>query len=92
MAEEYSIDLQEAFIGGDSAGAQIAGEFINLQINQSVQELLNIQPILKSHQIKGFISFSGLLNLNEFDETDSLSKQRGLILKTGIGKNPLVSK
>jgi acetyl esterase len=71
QAEEHSIDLQRVFIGGDSAGAQIAGEFTNVQNNPAVQESLHMKPVLKSEQIKGYISFSGLLNLKEYDETDS---------------------
>ncbi|WP_291649451.1 alpha/beta hydrolase [Clostridium sp.] len=71
IAPNYNIDLNNIFIGGDSVGAQIAGQFTNIQMNKEYSNKVNIDPCIKSENIRGFISFSGLLNLKEFNKTDS---------------------
>lgn len=69
--DEYNLDLTKVFIGGDSAGAQIAGQFTNIQMNKEYSKKVGIEPCIKSENIKGYISFSGLLNMVEFNKTDS---------------------
>ena len=71
QTKDYPIDFQNIFIGGDSAGAHIAGEFTTLQINPQYQEFTGIKACLKPQQIKGFLSFCGLLDIKAYDDTDS---------------------
>lgn len=69
--ENYPIDFDQILIGGDSAGAHIAGQFTTIQTNASYQTLTNIPAVMTSQQIKGFVSFCGLLDILAYDETDS---------------------
>lgn len=69
--ENYPIDFDRILIGGDSAGAHIAGQFTTIQTNKTYQKLTNIPAVLTSSQIKGFVSFCGLLDIKAYDETDS---------------------
>lgn len=71
QTKKYPIDYQKILIGGDSAGAHIAGEFTTLQINPQYQEFTGIKACLKPSQIKGFLSFCGLLDIKAYDDTDS---------------------
>ena len=59
------LDLSQLVIGGDSAGAQIAGQYVAVQTNDAYAESLQMPQSLEIAQLKGFISFCGPLNLIE---------------------------
>ena len=67
----YPMNLNQIFIGGDSAGAQLAAQFTTIQTNEEYQKLTGFPPVISPNQIKGFLSFCGLLDVHAFDETDS---------------------
>ncbi|MFD4819656.1 alpha/beta hydrolase fold domain-containing protein [Peribacillus butanolivorans] len=69
--EDFPVDLDRIVVGGDSAGAQISGQFVNIQTNNKYAERIGIEPTIIPSKLKGYISFSGLLHRNGIDETDS---------------------
>lgn len=71
LAKHYPIDQEQIFIGGDSAGAHIALQFVLTQINKEYQALMQVKQVLDVSSIKGFVSFCGLLDILAYDETDS---------------------
>lgn len=76
MKENYgsSIDWKDVSIGGDSAGVQIASEYIIAGQNRQIQQAIQVEPILKNEQITKFISLSGLLDPASFTQvSDKIS-------------------
>lgn len=71
QTKDYPIDFQNIFIGGDSAGAHIAAGFTTLQVSPQYQAFTGMKASIKPQQIKGFLSFCGLLDIKAYDETDS---------------------
>ena len=68
-ANDLKIDMEHVAFGGDSAGAQIAGQFINIQINPSYAQEMGIAPVLPKEAIIALTSFSGLLDPERFGVT-----------------------
>ncbi|MDA3972670.1 alpha/beta hydrolase [Enterococcus thailandicus] len=77
-----NIDWEQVLLGGDSAGAQIASEYLIRLSHSHLKEMNQLKPVLKSTQVKKFISLSGLLEPDKFAEVDDpissfLFKQSG---------------
>lgn len=70
-ASKYGIDPGQVIFGGDSAGAQIALQFVNIQTNPDYSRQLGIDPVVPPHTIKAAISLSGLLDFERFTKTNS---------------------
>lgn len=77
-----NIDWEQVLLGGDSAGAQIASEYLIHLSNSHLKDINQLNPVLKSTQVKKFISLSGLLEPDKFADVDDpissfLFKQSG---------------
>lgn len=70
-AKEYDADIKKVAFGGDSAGGQIIGQFVNVQVNEDYAEKLNLPPVSDPETIKAVIFFSALLDLNKYDENEN---------------------
>lgn len=69
-AEEYNLDVYKAYFGGDSAGAQIAAQFLNFQTNpkyaRAVNEALGgmyLENVIDAEDIGGALLFCGPYDL-----------------------------
>ncbi|KSV56158.1 lipase [Pediococcus acidilactici] len=62
------IDWSNVTIGGDSAGAQISSEYVLALQNKKIRKMDQVQPVLKSQQVKKFVSLSGLLEPQKFTQ------------------------
>ena len=71
LAAQYPMDTSQVFLGGDSAGANLAGCYVNAVMNDTYASSLSIHTALSKEQIKGYLSFCGLLDIMAYDETDS---------------------
>lgn len=58
-ASRYGVDTSQMFLGGDSAGAQIAGQIANLITSPKYAEALGISPAVDKADLKGAILFCG---------------------------------
>lgn len=74
-AMKYNLNFEQVYFGGDSAGAQIAAQFVNIQTNpeyaQNVNSALSdiqIKRTVPEQTIKGVILFCGPYNLKELIE------------------------
>lgn len=70
-ANEYDVNWHRVAFGGDSAGGQIMGQFVNLQVNETYAKQLDMDPVVKKGTIRGAIFFSALLDLNKYDENEN---------------------
>ncbi|TCZ81102.1 alpha/beta hydrolase [Paenibacillus albiflavus] len=78
---EYGGDMNRLFIGGDSAGAQIASQTAAVISNEELAKTMDIHPSVDTKQIKGLLLFCGIYNTDRLDnpQASALSK---LLIKT----------
>lgn len=67
------IDLSNIFFGGDSAGAQIALQYVATQTNPDYGKAVGIRQIVPKENIQGAISYCGPVDLKQMatQKTDS---------------------
>src|SRR5699024_5870831 len=65
MEDFPMLDFQSVLFGGDSAGAQIAGQYVALQTNDAYAEEMDIEQTVSKNTIRAFISFSGPIDLQQ---------------------------
>ncbi|ANU09063.1 lipase [Planococcus antarcticus DSM 14505] len=63
-AAEYGGDMNRVFVGGDSAGAQIASQVAALVSNVELAKTMAIQPAISNSQLQGALLLCGLYNLD----------------------------
>nr|WP_141535505.1 alpha/beta hydrolase [Bacillus cereus] len=62
-AKEYDLKLDRVYFAGDSAGAQISGQLVNIQISPEYAKLTKISAIVDPSTIKGVLLFCGPYNM-----------------------------
>ena len=69
--ERYGIDPHRIAVGGDSAGAQLSGQLVNLQTSPDYAARMGIRPALDGTGIRlmGYVSVSGLVDMPRYGKT-----------------------
>lgn len=67
-------DWTRVFVGGDSAGAQIAGQYALIQTNAAYAQQNHFVQTIDSASLKGFLSDCGPVNLIQVSENEPSSK------------------
>lgn len=65
------LDYSNMLFGGDSAGAQIAGQYVAVQTNDAFAKELGIEKVLTKDDIQAFISYSGPVDLQQMAALES---------------------
>ncbi len=65
-AEDFNIDMNHIYFAGDSAGAQIASQFVNIQVEKEYAELVGIKGIVPVESIDGVLLFCGPYDVTKF--------------------------
>ncbi|WP_243763969.1 alpha/beta hydrolase [Bacillus sp. XF8] len=68
---EYGGDMNRLFIGGDSAGAQIASQIAALMSNEKLAKTMDIHPSIDNKQIKGLLLFCGPYSMDRLNNPES---------------------
>ena len=63
VAKKHDLNMSNIFIAGDSAGAQIALQFLLIQSNPSYANLMNIPNTLNPSEIRGALLYCGPYDL-----------------------------
>ena len=71
--EDYLLDMDQVIFMGGSAGAHLAGQFVNVVTNAAYAKKLGITSKLQPDQVRAFVSQSGLLDCERFDKTGSVA-------------------
>ncbi|QDX95761.1 alpha/beta hydrolase [Brevibacillus laterosporus] len=61
---QYGGDINRLFIGGDSAGAQMASQTVAVISNKKLAKAMDINPYINKKQVKGVILFCGVYNMD----------------------------
>ena len=67
---KFNIDHRQIVYGGDSAGAQIASQYVALQTNPKLRQQMEMKPTVKRKYLKGVILFGGLYNMQTVRSTE----------------------
>ena len=60
-AKKYNLKLDQVYFAGDSAGAQISGQFVNIQTSANYARLTKIDPVVEPATIKGTLLFCAFI-------------------------------
>lgn len=71
--------MSRLFIGGDSAGAQIASQTAAVITNDKLANSMGIQPSVDKKQLKGALLYCGLYNMDRMTQPQS-----SFILRLGV--------
>lgn len=63
-----NLDFTKIAFGGDSAGAQIVGQYVTIQTNPTYAKEMKIEPLVPKEHIKAFISYCGPLDLQQMKD------------------------
>lgn len=80
--QDKHLDLSKIMIGGDSAGSQIALQFVTTQTNKAYGEKVGIPQILSDKVIKGAISYCGPVDLIQMANQSVTDKTMKFFVKT----------
>lgn len=70
-ANYLSVDFSKILFGGDSAGGQIAGQYVALQTNDHYSKELEIPLSIPAENIIGFISYSAPVQILQMKDAHS---------------------
>jgi len=79
-ADKYKLNLDQLYIAGDSAGAQMASQYVNVQVNADYAEMAKLKAVVPANTIKGALLFCGPYDIQDFG-TSSDSKLMNFIFK-----------
>lgn len=68
-AADFGGDMSRIFIGGDSAGAQIASQLSAVLSNSELADSMGILPATSSEDLRGALLFCGLYNMATVSDT-----------------------
>jgi acetyl esterase/lipase len=68
-AADFGADPARFFVGGDSAGAQIASSLAAVQSNPALAQKLSLVPAVPAGDLRGSILFCGLYNMKTVADT-----------------------
>jgi acetyl esterase/lipase len=83
-AGEYGGDPTRIVIGGDSAGAQIAGETAAVQTNPALASALDLEPALTHAELRAVVLFCGLYDMRTVGSTGFPALRTYLWAYTGV--------
>ena len=66
--EEYGIDMDHVYFAGDSAGAQIVSQYVNVQVEPSYADVVKLEAIVPPETIEGALLFCGSYDVTRFGE------------------------
>lgn len=67
--EEYRLDMSRVVFSGGSAGGQLAGQYVNIQTNQTYAKQMEMPQSLTKEEITGVVLSCALLQPSEFGST-----------------------
>lgn len=85
-ADLYNIDINNIFIGGDSAGAHLSGYLGAYYTNQELTSKLDITPAISPNQLKGVVLLCGFYDMLRVRETGFPFVNDAMWMLTGVKK------
>lgn len=81
--DKYRLNLDRVYFAGDSAGAQLASQFVAIQMNEDFSPSANVDRVVPEKTIKGAILLCGPYDLKEVAEKSPSALNRFLFERVG---------
>ncbi|MGN4931452.1 alpha/beta hydrolase [Bacillus cereus group sp. MYBK14-1] len=81
--KKYNIKLDHIYFAGDSAGAQISGQFVNIQTSPDYSKLSEIPSLVDPSTIKGVLLFCGPYNMPALAKMETTKEVQDFMRTTG---------
>ncbi|OMH25224.1 acetylesterase [Bacillus thuringiensis serovar londrina] len=82
-ATKFNLDLNRVYFAGDSAGAQISSQFVNIQTSEKYAKLTKINAVVEPNTIKGVLLFCGPYNMPDLAKIESSREIQDFLRTTG---------
>lgn len=82
-AKKYNLKLDHVYFAGDSAGAQISGQFVNIQTSPDYSKLSRISSLVDPSTIKGVLLFCGPYNMPALAKMETTKEVQDFMRTTG---------
>ncbi|EOO69793.1 MULTISPECIES: alpha/beta hydrolase [Bacillus cereus group] len=82
-AEKYNLKLNTIYFAGDSAGAQISGQFVTIQTSPQYAKLAKIDAIINPSTIKGVLLYCGPYNMPALAKVETSKQIQDFMRTTG---------
>ncbi|HDR6271313.1 TPA: alpha/beta hydrolase [Bacillus cereus] len=82
-ANKYNLKLDHVYFAGDSAGAQISGQFVNIQTSPDYSKLSGISSLVDPSTIKGVLLFCGPYNMPALANMETTKEVQDFMRTTG---------
>jgi len=69
-SQRFHADMDNVFLAGDSAGSQLSAQLATIVTNPEYAKQMNMQPSLKSAQLKGVILNCGIYKMDGLTQPD----------------------
>ncbi|PFJ15769.1 acetylesterase [Bacillus cereus] len=80
---KYDLKLDRVYFAGDSAGAQISGQFVNIQTSAEYAKLTKIDAIVDASTIKGTLLFCGPYSMPALAKIESTKEIQDFMRTAG---------
>ncbi|TCP70715.1 alpha/beta hydrolase [Baia soyae] len=81
--KKYNVNLDRVYFAGDSAGAQISSQFVNIQTSNEYAKLNKIDAVVDPTTIKGMLLFCGPYNMPNLAKMETSKKIQDFLRTTG---------
>nr|WP_254914289.1 alpha/beta hydrolase [Bacillus thuringiensis] len=81
--KKYDLKLDRVYFAGDSAGAQISGQFVNVQTSTEYAKLTRITPVVEPKTIKGVLLFCGPYSMSALAKIESTKEIQAFMRTAG---------
>ncbi|MEK4838618.1 alpha/beta hydrolase [Bacillus thuringiensis] len=82
-AKKYNVQLNHVYFAGDSAGAQISGQFVNIQTSPDYARLTKMDPIVEPSTIKGTLLLCGPYDMPALAKMETTKEVQNFMRTTG---------
>ncbi|TJZ99932.1 alpha/beta hydrolase [Bacillus thuringiensis] len=82
-AKKYNLNLDRVYFAGDSAGAQISGQFVMIQTSEEYAKLAKIDAIVTPSTIKGVLLFCGPYHMPALAKIEATKEIQNFLRTTG---------
>lgn len=80
---KYQLSLNQVYFAGDSAGAQLASQFVAIQMNEDFSPLASVGQVVPQSSIRGAILLCGPYDLKEVAEKSPSALNRFVFKRVG---------
>jgi acetyl esterase/lipase len=88
-AATFHIDSSSIILAGDSGGSMVSAQVANIITNRNYAELVNINPGVAPHQLKGLLLYCGIYDVNNLNSEGKFGSFLEMVKWAYFGKEDI---